>query len=186
MNNVTLLCIGDSLAFGYEIEPSKRWTNLLENELNIKVFNHGINGDTTTGMLGRLITTLNDLKPTYTLILGGTNDLWFGLKDEYIISNIYAMSKQAKYVNSIPIIGIPTPSFNLNELNFVGENYAERIRSFQNILLRLCSDINIDYINFSKNMTKHCFMDDGIHYNEKGHKVMMKSVKEKMSNLINL
>jgi acyl-CoA thioesterase I len=184
MNDVKLLCIGDSLTFGYEMESSKRWTSLLEKELNIKVFNYGINGDTTTGMLGRLMSALKEVNPTHTLIFGGTNDLWFGLKNEFIISNIYAMTKQAIYENSIPVIGIPTPSFNINELNFVGDNYAESIKNFQDVLLNHCLEIDINYINFSKYMTKECYMDDGIHYNEKGHELMMKSAKEKMSNLI--
>lgn len=184
MNTIRLLCIGDSLTFGYEMETSKRWTNLLENELNIKVFNYGINGDTTTGMLARFMNALNIVKPTHTLILAGTNDLWFGLKDEFIISNIYTMTKQAAYANSIPIIGIPTPSYNLNELNFVGEDYSECIRSFQQILINHCLDKNFHYINFSKDMTQGCFMDDGIHFNENGHKIIMKLVQDKLNSLI--
>jgi len=184
MNSIKLLCIGDSLTFGYETETTKRWTDMLEKELKIKVYNYGINGDTTTGMLGRLMIALNEFKPTHTLIFGGTNDLWFGLKDEFIVSNLYAMCKQAKYANSIPIIGVPTPSYNINELNFAGKDYAECIRSFQTILLNHCLETNTECINFSKNMMEDCFMEDGIHYNEKGHVVMMNSVKEKMNSFM--
>ena len=183
MNSIKLLCIGDSLTFGYEMAESKRWTNLLEKSLGVKVFNYGINGDTTSGMLSRFWDAHKTVNPTHTVIFGGTNDLWFGLKDEFIISNIYAMSKQAVYANSIPIIGIPTPSFNLNELNFVGEDYAECIRSFQQILMSHCLEKDLNYINFSKNMTQDCFMSDGIHYNEKGHETIMKNVHEKLSGL---
>ncbi|WP_339916423.1 GDSL-type esterase/lipase family protein [Yeosuana marina] len=174
MSAIKLLCIGDSLTYGYETESSKRWTNLLEIELGIEVFNYGINGDTTSGMLARLMNALNDFKPTHTLIFGGTNDLWFGLKDEFIVSNIYAMTKQAIYANSIPIIGIPTPSFNLNEVNFISEDYSECIRSFQQVLINHCKNKENYFIDFSKNLDKDCFMNDGIHYNDKGHYEIMK------------
>ncbi|GGK16845.1 arylesterase [Yeosuana aromativorans] len=184
MNTTKLLCIGDSLTYGYEMEPSKRWTNLLEKSLDIKVFNYGINGDTASGMLSRFMNKLIEVKPTHTLIFGGTNDLWFGLKDEHIISNIYAMTKQAVYANSIPIIGIPTPSFNLNELNFVGEDYSECIRSFQQILINHCINKDTHYIHFSKSMTQDCFMDDGIHYNAHGHQVMASLVQDKLETII--
>lgn len=184
MKTMKLLCMGDSLTYGYEMEPSKRWINLLEKRLGIEVFNYGINGDTTSGMLGRFMSALTEVKPTHTLIFGGTNDLWFGLKDEFIISNIYAMTKQAMYANSLPIIGIPTPSFNLNEHNFIGKDYSECIRSFQQILINHCKNKENHYVDFSKNMDRDCFMDDGIHYNEYGHQVMVGLVQDKLENLM--
>lgn len=178
MTTTRLLCIGDSLTYGYEIEPSKRWTNLLEKDLKIKVFNFGINGDTTSGMLSRFSEAIKTKRPTHTLIFGGTNDLSFGLTNEFIISNVYAMCKQALYFNVLPIIVIPTPCFNLNELNFKEENYAERILSFQEVLMQFCSSKDIKYINFSDDLTSDCFMDDGMHYNEKGHKIIADHFRE--------
>ena len=80
MDAIKLLCIGDSLTYGYETEPLKRWTSLLEQNLGVEVFNYGINGDTTTGMLSRFMDAHKSVKPTHTLIFGGTNDLWFGIK----------------------------------------------------------------------------------------------------------
>lgn len=173
-----LLCIGDSLTFGYEIESSKRWTNLLAEELSVEVLNFGINGDTTTGMLSRFNTIISEHLPTHIIIFGGTNDLWFGLKDELIVSNIFAMCRQAKHNNMVPIVGITTPCFNLNELNFVGEDYAECIRSFQNILIDFCNLKDIEYINFGFNLEAIHFMDDGLHINEKGQIVMKENAKD--------
>ena len=45
MNPIKLLCIGDSLTFGYETDISKKWTSLLEKELNLEVINFGINAE---------------------------------------------------------------------------------------------------------------------------------------------
>ena len=184
MNPIKLLCIGDSLTFGYETDISKKWTSLLEKELNLEVINFGINGDTTSGMLSRFITAIKEFKPTYCLIFGGTNDLWFGLSDEFIMSNVYAMCKQAQYFNVIPFIGIPTPCFNQDELNVIGENYSERIQRFQEVLMQFCLTKEIRYINFNEGINKEFFMEDGMHYNEKGHVFMMNLLREKWHSLL--
>ncbi|WP_185956496.1 D-alanyl-lipoteichoic acid biosynthesis protein DltD [Changchengzhania lutea] len=173
-----LVCVGDSLTYGYEVATSKRWTTLLEKNLNVPIVNLGINGDTTTGMLSRFAAALTDYKPTHILIFGGTNDLWFGLNDEFIISNIYAMCKQAKHYDIEFIVGIPSPCFNSTEINFIGENYANRIEGFQKRLKAYCIEKEFDYIDFSKDMIADYFMDDRIHFNEKGHEITMENAKE--------
>ena len=183
MNNIKIVCIGDSLTYGYEIDISKRWTNLLSNELDIEVLNFGVNGDTTNGMLSRFQRNVIDNKPTHAIITGGTNDLWFGLKDEHIISNIFTISRQAKFYNIIPIIGILTPSFNLIEQNYVLEDYSECIRSFQNALINFCKESEIQYIDFSIHMASNHFLEDGLHPNEEGHRIMSENAKLVLLNM---
>ena len=179
-----LLCLGDSLTEGYEISPSKVWTTLLQQELNVNIINCGISGDTTTGMLSRCERLLLKHQPTHIIIFGGTNDLWFGLKDEFILSNIHAMRRQARYHEAIPIVGIPTPSVNLNELNIIQENYSECIRSFRNNLIKYCKEESQQFIDFGLNMKLEHFLNDGIHPNDKGHKVMVDTVKYEISKFI--
>jgi lysophospholipase L1-like esterase len=175
-----LLCLGDSLTEGYEISNKSRWTDLLKNDLNIEVINCGIGGDTTTGMLSRCERLLLEHEPTHVIILGGTNDLWFGLKDEHILSNIHAMARQVNFYNSRPVIGIPSPSINLNEVNLIHENYSECIRSFQDVLINYCIQDNLDYIDFSKRLTEDHFLPDGVHLNEKGQTIMKENAKERI------
>lgn len=178
-----LLCLGDSLTEGYEINLDVSWTNLLSKKLNIEVINCGISGDTTTGMLARCERLLLKHQPTHAIILGGTNDLWFGLKDEFILSNIHAMRRQAKHHNVESIIGIPTPTFNLNELNMIHENYSECIRSFRNSLVRYCEEDNQHYIDFGQSMITEHFLEDSVHPNEEGQKVMMSNAEQIILNL---
>lgn len=178
--NKKLLCLGDSLTEGYEIPRNLRWTDLLRNDLNIEVINCGIGGDTTAGMLSRCERLLLEYEPTHVIILGGTNDLRFGLKDEHILSNIHAMTRQVKFYNSKPLIGIPSPSINLNELNLIHENYSECIRSFQVVLINYCIQDNLDYIDFSKGLTENHFFPDGVHLNEKGQIVMKENAKTRL------
>lgn len=179
-----LLCLGDSLTEGFEIPKKSCWPSLLQGDLNIKVVNCGIGGDTTSGMLARCERLLLEHSPTHVIILGGTNDLWFGLKDEHILSNIHAMARQTLFYNAIPIIGIPSPSINLNELNLIHENYSECIRSFHNILINYCNEDNLDYIDFSKQLTEGHFLTDGVHLNEKGQLILKDNAKRKIVELL--
>ncbi len=52
--NTKLICIGDSLTFGYGVHLSQRWTRLCAQETGWELANEGINGDTTGGMLARM------------------------------------------------------------------------------------------------------------------------------------
>lgn len=173
-----LLCLGDSLTEGFGIGPDFRWTNLLQKELKIEIVNCGISGDTTAGMLARCERLLLKHKPTDIIIFGGTNDLWFGLRDEFILSNIHAMQRQAMHYSVHSIIGIPTPSVDLNELNMVHENYSECIRSYKNNLITYCDEDYQAYVDFGQLMSLEHFFKDGIHPNKNGHKVMMNNVKQ--------
>jgi lysophospholipase L1-like esterase len=183
--NSKILCLGDSITFGYEIEASKRWTNLLQQHLNCQVLNFGINGDTTSGMLARCERLLIEHLPTHLIILGGTNDLWFGITNEFIISNFYAIIKQAKHHNVEVIIGIPTPSYNLDELNFQNKNYSEIIRVFRNKLVNFCLNNDLNYIDFGVNMNNQHFMEDGIHPNESGQIAMKENALDILKKIIN-
>jgi acyl-CoA thioesterase-1 len=173
-----ILCLGDSLTEGYNISQSKSWPKLLELELNCEVINAGISGDTTTGMLSRCERLLLTHKPSHIIVLGGTNDLWFGLKDEFILSNIHAIRRQSRYHNVIPVIGIPTPSLNLNELNLVHENYSECIRSFKNTLIAYCKEDEQPIIDFGLKLESEHFLEDALHINESGQKIMMLAAKQ--------
>jgi len=179
-----LLCLGDSLTEGYEIDKSVRWTDLLANKLEIEIFNCGISGDTTAGMLARCTQLLEQYNPTHLLIFGGTNDLFFGLNDELILSNIHAMTRQARYLEVESLIGIPTLSMNLSELNLVEENYSECIRSFRNTLIKYCKKEERLFIDFAINMKHIHFLEDGIHPNELGQDVMMHNVMKSITELL--
>jgi len=172
-----IACIGDSITFGFEMESNKKWTSLLSTKLKVEVINYGINGDTTAGMLSRFEQMIVKHNPTHVIITGGTNDLWFGLKDELIISNIHAMICHAKHNGIDTIIGIPPPFYNLNDLNFIQENFSECIRSFKSTLIAFCDQKELPYIDFSNNLSQDHFLEDDLHPNEEGQKLMMENAR---------
>ena len=106
-----LACMGDSLTEGYEIDPKRRWTEIVASTLSVTVINSGISGDTTNGMLSRFHRMVIAQSPSHCIIMGGTNDLAHNLPDDLIISNIRAMTRHARHNTIATIIGIPTPVF---------------------------------------------------------------------------
>ena len=177
INRKKIVCIGDSLTEGYGIHPSHRWSTLLSSNLNIEVINSGISGDTTAGMLARFHEMVIKHKPKYTIITGGTNDIWLNLPDNSIIGNILAMTRHAKHYDITPIIGIPTPFFNsedsTDESLFIETlSISKRIHSFQNIVKQFAQDDHQHIIDFTLHMNPTLFLKDGLHPNEKGHKQM--------------
>ncbi len=99
-----IVCLGDSLTFGFKMTRENTWPRIVEKELNIKVLNKGICGDTTAGMLSRFRADVIDEQPTHLILMGGTNDLVFQLERSIIYSNIATMIYQAYHYNIILMV----------------------------------------------------------------------------------
>ncbi|WP_158635192.1 GDSL-type esterase/lipase family protein [Formosa maritima] len=183
MNKTKVLCIGDSLTEAYGINSENGWVNLLQQELHLPIVNAGISGDTTFGMLARTEKLLLAHKPSHLIILGGTNDLWFGLVAESIISNIHAISRQAKYYDAECIIGIPTQTFGIKEINFANQNYSKQILSFQKKLIAYCKSYEKINIDFSRGMQPEHFLEDKLHPNELGQKMMFRNALQVLKDI---
>ena len=109
-----LICLGDSLTFGLGVRRSRCWTALFAAESGWNVWNRGISGDTTGGMLVRLhrdvLTALGeDRSQCRVLVMGGTNDILFSGTDTGARANLTAMVYQLKACGVQPMVGIPLP-----------------------------------------------------------------------------
>lgn len=179
MKQPKLICMGDSLTEGYGISESDRWSDLLQKDLKIGIVNQGISGDTTGGMLARFQTDVLAENPTHVIIMGGTNDLWFGLSPKLILSNYHSMLRHARRAGIKAIIGLPTVVFHEG---FLDEDdpriftplseLSEKIKDFKAQLKIYANDQELPLIDFSKNLTPNHFLSDGVHPNEAGNLVM--------------
>lgn len=70
----TLLCLGDSLTFGYGAATGGSYPQQLEQLTGHVTQNAGINGDTTAGALARLPSLLQENTPGLVLVSIGGND----------------------------------------------------------------------------------------------------------------
>jgi lysophospholipase L1-like esterase len=191
MINLKIVCIGDSLTYGYRVRRSKTWINLVQEELNIKIENKGISGDTTGGMLARFREDVISKKPKIVFIMGGTNDIITGADLGVPQSNIMAMVHQARGNMIKPIIGLPTK---IDVENVVEEwsifaDYKEiskKVDKYNKWLKRFSRAFEIDYIDFNTSINRlsekkvHSIYLDGLHFNDKGHELMANIFIEKI------
>lgn len=183
--------MGDSLTEGYGIPESDRWSDLLEKDLKIEIINQGISGDTTGGMLARFQTDVLVEKPTHVIIMGGTNDLWFGLSSKLILSNYHSMLRHARRAGIQAIIGLPTDIFHEG---FLDEDdpriftplaeLSEKIKDFRSQLKIYGNDQELLMIDFSKDLKPNHFLLDGVHPNEAGNLVMKDNAKPVLKGIL--
>eukprot|EP01036_Dinobryon_divergens_P026765 gene26765-35451_t len=94
----------------------------------MSVYESGINGEKTAGMMHRLIHYLNKLKNLkFVIILGGTNDLGHHLDAKKTLANLIRMHKLDP-VYSVAISVPPCPGWPISEVDRVTINQG--IRAF--------------------------------------------------------
>ncbi len=183
-----IVCIGDSLTFGYGVFKNECWLNLIKNNYNLDIVNKGVNGDTTAGMLSRSYVDVIQLKPTHVMIMAGCNDFMCGRKLDSVKNNLAELIKEALNYNIIPVIGIEPPiEPTLAERKWSGDvdyNVVNNIEeTYRDWIISLCINLKINFVDFYK-----CFKEaleiknprdlyvDGIHPTSLGHKLMSKYV----------
>ena len=108
-----IVAFGDSLTFGHGVTEENKWTNLLEKELEIKVINSGINGNTSAQGLCRIQEDVLDHKPDFVIINFGMNDHFLcdmgraKVSLEEYRENILQIIKKTKDIGSAPILVLP-------------------------------------------------------------------------------
>ncbi|MDR1744375.1 MAG: GDSL-type esterase/lipase family protein [Planctomycetota bacterium] len=104
-----ILCMGDSLTFGFGVPRKEGWTALAQKELGVEIVNRGIPGDTTGGMVARYGNEIEKHRPALVSIMGGFNDIFFGGDDRPARANTAAMIHQTTSRNIIPLLCTPVP-----------------------------------------------------------------------------
>lgn len=105
----TIVCLGDSLTWGYPYGPEVSWVKLLPELYGLEAVNRGINGDTTSEMLNRFDRHVAQKKPQYVIITGGANDVYLQESVDAIIYNYQQMIQLAQAAKIRIIIGLTPP-----------------------------------------------------------------------------
>jgi lysophospholipase L1-like esterase len=188
--------MGDSLTEGYNIDKKGCWASLLREREGWDVTNAGISGDMTAGMLARLPLALDKKKYTHVFIMGGTNDVEFGLSPNLIISNIKSIMRQLRYRDIQYVVGIPMPFNDMNSnmtcFKYVGSGskYRKRMDEYCEELKCFLKEDGTDFIDFRECFTgenggilSELFLTDGVHPNEKGHELICNRVVDYYLNI---
>jgi O-acetyl-ADP-ribose deacetylase (regulator of RNase III) len=105
----TIVCLGDSITYGFPFGPDASWVGLSAKALGINLINKGANGDTTRGMSMRFNRDVTSFNPAYVIIMGGANDAFMGYSLEKFQRNITDMAAEAANNGICPVIGLPAP-----------------------------------------------------------------------------
>ena len=110
------MVLGDSLSAGYGVKLEESWPSILEKNLkaaniNIKIINAGISGDTTSGGLFRLPKLLQEYKPNLVILELGGNDGLRGMSIKKIIKkNLDEMIRMSLEDGAnVALVGVELP-----------------------------------------------------------------------------
>jgi len=168
---IKIVAIGDSITYGFPYTPAQSWLNQAAELLQIPYVNSGENGDTTDGMLIRFRRDVIRHQPTHVVIMGGTNDAYYGAEPGRVLANIREMVELAWQHGIIPVVGLPIPCNDVYE-SMLLSSYRDGMRSY-------AAANNLTVIDFCTPMTadggktiKDGYHVDGVHPNRVGYKVM--------------
>jgi acyl-CoA thioesterase I len=190
-----IVCLGDSLTFGYGVYPSQCWVDLLKQHTKCEIINSGINGDTTAGMLSRSYGDVIENKPTHVIIMGGTNDLLQDYSLGNVINNIEELIYEALQNSIKPIVAIQIPVIESMASIYWDDSIEykkinKNLEVYRNWVTDYSKDDSLKYIDFYSKFTdelkcreKSELYVDGIHPTALGHKIMYECA-EKLINSI--
>jgi len=180
-----VLCLGDSLTEGFEINPSAAWPALLDQRLKEKFgpeaesINAGTSGATSASGASRLKFLLKSpKKPTHLILALGANDGLRGLPVGAMRKNLEKAIAIAKdHQIKVVLAGMKVPPS-------YGKSYSG---AFEETFKNVARDQKVILIPFLlEGVATHSSMniEDGIHPNPGGHKVILENVWKKLEPLL--
>ncbi len=177
-----VIFLGDSITAGFGVHPEEAFpqrlaTRLQAEDVEIRVLNAGVSGDTTAGGLSRLDWLLRQ-KPQLLVVQLGGNDALRGQPLESIEKNLRALLKRSLEA------GCKTLFLGMRIPPSYGPDYAE---GFAALYDRLATELEVDFVPF--------FMDgvggvadlnlaDQIHPNPQGHEKLADNVLPHLRKLL--
>lgn len=193
-----VVCIGDSLTFGYGVNQDESWFAKVSEDLaNIEFVNKGIPGNTTNDMLLRFEKDVVEISPKYVLVMGGTNDVLMGCEVDSISSRIIQLINNSKNSGIIPILIIQPPvNENVKEKKwFLDCDYKMANASLEvfreNVIKEMVSsgthyiDIYGMFSELAKNSIEgKYYIDDGIHLTKEAHEYIYREIVRELKRIV--
>lgn len=179
---MNIVCIGDSLTYGYDVPVSARWTVLLEQKTGIRVCNKGICGDTTEGMRQRM-QRIDMMAYDAVCLMGGSNDILQHVSLEQMEHHMQQMMQYAAQASNTLYVGIPL-AMKPESVLFGWQRQEEvegnnrKLETYRQWLLTQCITYHAVPIDFYKRIQDaeiqfHTNLyADGVHPNEAGYALM--------------
>jgi acyl-CoA thioesterase-1 len=175
---VWILCFGNSLTAGYNIDPTLAYPAVMERKLkenghHVEVINAGLSGETSAGGLERINWILRQPVDIFILELGA-NDGLRGLPLEQTRENLQVIIDRVKkkYPDAeIVVAGMMVPPN-------MGEKYGSQFVKIYPDLARENHAQLIPFLLEGVGGDPTLNLPDGIHPNAEGHKIVAENVLE--------
>lgn len=178
---IKVLFLGDSLSAGYGVELEEAYPHLIQkhyqSHINVEVINASISGSTSASAYARLRWGLRN-KPDILVLELGANDGLRGLSLPAMEKNLSKTIQLAlQHDLTVLLVGMEIPP------NY-GEDYT---LAFSQVFKELATRYNIPLVPFLLEGVAghpHLNLNDGIHPNAKGHKIMAQTVIKALEPLL--
>lgn len=208
MIKTTIVGFGDSLTYGYGVDPHITFTSRLERfmpqyfpRIQWNIINSGVDGDTSREGLARLQRDVLAYHPNIVLIFFGSNDCALN-EDQYrtpseFQKNLEQMVEQIKACHNhtglnhsrpIPILMTPPPMIETDIFPFTT---LERLQAYGDTIKKVserhhcpCIDVFSYFIEESNGELDAFFQDDGIHLSRLGYNCLYDCIFSSISRLV--
>ena len=190
-----LYCLGDSLTFGYGVQPRERWLTLASGQSGWRLMNRGVCGDTTGGMLVRLRELIGgDRKAQAVMLMGGANDIFYSGSELGARANMGAMIQQLLTAGALILVGIPMPIVpdwhpeewgavvDFPSAELLLDRYAQWLADYCRAFGVPTVDFRPVFLDDSGAVRRDLYLD-GLHPSPEGHRRMARLLCEKLREL---
>lgn len=188
---MTICIFGDSIAWGATDCEKGGWVERLKTSLmtkDVDVYNLGISGDTTEGLIKRFDTEAEVRVPDAVVFAIGINDS-LNREGEKMINierfknNIATLYYKAKvFTDKIVFIGLTSVDEAKTNPYFPGEEGAtynnQSIGEYDEAIRSFCEENDIIFIDMLGLLIKDEDLCDGLHPSSAGHEKMFKTISE--------
>lgn len=167
----SIVCIGDSITFGYPYGPEYSWVNIgVENNPACpNVINKGVNGDTSRSVAGRFRKDVVKVHPQAVVVTIGTNDALMEISPQEYETNISTYLQMTMEHQIELVLGIPIPALDI----FIEGN----LDSFRQILKKFSLTHDLPVLDFNRAFKtfsgpiRRLYVDE-VHPSIQGYRVM--------------
>jgi acyl-CoA thioesterase I len=171
---ITVIAFGDSLTYGTGVDssdsyPSQLQEKLKDDDLNVKIINKGVSGETSAGALAR-ISEIIELRPDVVILATGANDGLQRINPEETKNNISNIIKKFNE-NDIEIL--------FCGMSIVLAHGLKYSNNFKSIFKDLAKKYNLEFVPFllkGVTLNPELNIEDGMHPNKEGYKIVVENI----------
>ncbi len=179
-----IVCLGDSLTKGYKLKKGEDWVSIVAAQHTSEWINHGILGDTSTGLVARLEKDFFSHHPNQGIFMAGTNDFIYGVPASVVKSNMACIVHHCRHHKIKARLGVPIliqpeeaakhwgASINFQEVNRQLMAFRLWLYQFQEQFSCEIIDFQEAFLLASKSIHPDQLYSDGLHPTKLGNQIM--------------